>query len=574
MPLYLEGGPVVRQNQALEDFDTPFRTYLRSKFNDALDNNLTPLLGEQERLRQTYAPGMLDPGDPMAGIDPTFGPMPVRVDAATARARVQEARVKLDIPDDGIPDAALNILIERRRRQRAYDDAISRSPTGVRSVAGVAASFVGAALDPLNIASAFVPVVGEARYTLMLGRAAGAMGRAGVRAGVGAMEGLAGMAMLEPFTYSAHQSLQDDYKALDSLINIGFGGVLGGGLHVAGGAVRDVLQPGRWKSPEARRADVDATNRAIAAHYADETAIIAGQSAERAGAVDRILAASDQAATEAHAARGAMRTAQGLPPEPVGMTAARIVNALEENRARLTELQEKPGFLLTADEKVLLDAGEQGVEALTPELRAVAETPEVQRAVEIIQKPGFLRTAEENAFLAGLRKDVTPAALRRGEVTAPSVATATTAPTPARPTPALRLVYSADAHQRETALRTAVAQSVDGRTVDVDPIFKTEADLAAAIKRQGAPESSRLADFEASRMADERLAAAPKSNDLKDAEAALAETLSDLESRWQATGRSSRELERVMPELRAMMKQADELSNAARAAALCDIGGA
>ena len=42
-------------------------------------------------------------------------------------------------------------------------------------------------LDPLNIASAFVPVVGEARYANLLARAASPLGRAGVRAGVGAL---------------------------------------------------------------------------------------------------------------------------------------------------------------------------------------------------------------------------------------------------------------------------------------------------------------------------------------------------------------------------------------------------
>jgi hypothetical protein len=50
MPIYLD-GPVIQRGLALEQFETPFQTYLKAKFDDAWDNNITPLLAEDYRVR-------------------------------------------------------------------------------------------------------------------------------------------------------------------------------------------------------------------------------------------------------------------------------------------------------------------------------------------------------------------------------------------------------------------------------------------------------------------------------------------------------------------------------------------
>ncbi|HBM7739289.1 TPA: hypothetical protein LZ417_005308, partial [Escherichia coli] len=108
--------------------------------------------------------------------------------------------------------------------------------------AQIAASLGASLLDPLNIASAFVPVVGEARYANLLARAASPLGRAGVRAGVGALEGAVGAAIIEPLPLLAAAQDQTDYGLSDSLANIALGGLLGGGLHTVGGAISDALK--------------------------------------------------------------------------------------------------------------------------------------------------------------------------------------------------------------------------------------------------------------------------------------------------------------------------------------------
>jgi hypothetical protein len=68
--------------------------------------------------------------------------------------------------------------------------------------------------------------------------------RAAVRAQVGAVEGLAGAALLEPLVYGIATDLQKDYTLADSFLNVAFGTILGGGLHVGGGAVRDHISGG------------------------------------------------------------------------------------------------------------------------------------------------------------------------------------------------------------------------------------------------------------------------------------------------------------------------------------------
>lgn len=143
-------------------------------------------------------------------------------------------------------DAAELRDLKRAELRRA--DTIRRARGGVlEGAATVGLGFIGSALDPLNIASAFVPVVGPARYAGALEQAASAGARAAVRARVGALEGAVGAAMLEPIVYGVAREEQADYDAYDSLTNLAFGTILGGGLHVAGGAIGDWATG--WKPP-------------------------------------------------------------------------------------------------------------------------------------------------------------------------------------------------------------------------------------------------------------------------------------------------------------------------------------
>lgn len=116
--------------------------------------------------------------------------------------------------------------IERQETMRR-----AQAGLGTALTAGLAASI----LDPLNIASAFIPVVGEARYAALVAR----LGVTGARAVRGAAEGFVGAAVLEPFVLAGARYEQADYDAADSLANLAFGTALGAGLHMGGGAITD-----------------------------------------------------------------------------------------------------------------------------------------------------------------------------------------------------------------------------------------------------------------------------------------------------------------------------------------------
>jgi hypothetical protein len=124
--------------------------------------------------------------------------------------------------------------------QRA--DIISRAPDSILAggVARFGSSTAAGLLDPLNIASAFVPGVPEARVAGLLGDAAlGAGGRLAVRAATGATQGIAGQAALAPVEYGVARAQQDDWDAGTALSSIAFGGLIGGVLHGGLGAIED-----------------------------------------------------------------------------------------------------------------------------------------------------------------------------------------------------------------------------------------------------------------------------------------------------------------------------------------------
>lgn len=142
--------------------------------------------------------------------------------------------------DQPVREGIAQELHKLKREELRRMDILSRSPGGFGL--GVAQFGVGlavSALDPINVASAFVPVVGPARYGAMLAKASGAGGRFAVRAGVGATEGALGAALVEPLVYGLAQSEQQEYDALDSLMNVGMGIGLGGGLRSIGGVFAD-----------------------------------------------------------------------------------------------------------------------------------------------------------------------------------------------------------------------------------------------------------------------------------------------------------------------------------------------
>lgn len=155
-------------------------------------------------------------------------------------------REGMEVPKNGITTGLAELLAERRDRRDTINLSLSRSRGGAGLLAaqfgvGLAGSF----LDPLNVASAFIPSLGAAKLGIMMQR----HGKTGGRFVAGARDGFIGAAALEPIVAGqAYLENDRDYTAMDSFLNLTFGTVMGGGLHAGFGKLSDRIQKSKAKN--------------------------------------------------------------------------------------------------------------------------------------------------------------------------------------------------------------------------------------------------------------------------------------------------------------------------------------
>ena len=140
--------------------------------------------------------------------------------------------------------SVVDIMVREKNEERARQSIMARGPKGswnplnggfyvgaAKFGTGLATSF----LDPINIAASFIPVYGQARFAKKVAQ----VGFTRARATRGAVEGAVGATLVEPIVYGVAKSLQSDYDLYDSFLNVTFGTVLGSGLHVGAGKLKD-----------------------------------------------------------------------------------------------------------------------------------------------------------------------------------------------------------------------------------------------------------------------------------------------------------------------------------------------
>ena len=170
-----------------------------------------------------------------------------RLSAAEAADRIKSTGLKVDLtPRDGqYTGSQLDVILERQRELAKVRDIRERTPWSIGSPVRGLAMFGAGILDPINLATAFVPWTRAipAAQGLRAAALSSSFGtRTAGRAGFGAVDAGISTAVLEPFYYGMRQSLGDDYDAVDSMINIGFGTAFGGGVHSLGGAGVDAFR--------------------------------------------------------------------------------------------------------------------------------------------------------------------------------------------------------------------------------------------------------------------------------------------------------------------------------------------
>jgi hypothetical protein len=577
---FYAGDAPALDSRSLLDIPSDAGDVFDSAFDSAFSTNPTTSLFRIGELSEAANPSpVIDP----AG-NAIYGPEVSKISAESARERVAGAGLSLKVPDEGISQGALDILIQRQREQLARQQVIARSPSG-RLGTQVAAGLAASLLDPLNIASAFVPVVGEARYAALLEGAATPLARFGVRAGVGTVEGAVGAAIIEPLPLLAARQDQTDYSLTDSLANIAMGGVLGGGLHSVGGAVSDALR---------RRLATDQTNlpgldTATAVRAPDPIPVTQGRSFDFARVFDQDpeTALRQNLSRQIEADQVELRrTAEQQAIDEIRPTLAgeRVGNVADLRRESLGLTTRDMGLDATYRDQAKAFQG-QGMSRKRAERAArdaiAAERETIRsRQAEINTRLEVNRAGElDRADLGQIERGQIPERLK------PQIEARTRQimngyqqnPLGAAVRTARDTADLADHKIRESALRTAVAQAVSGREINVKHLFDLE-DSAKASNAMDAirqPQPRRLdADGQAESA---RADAQPKNMDDVDAAAqALSEDqalVNDLLAQLPEADRTAvlaagRE---EADAAEAQAAKAEQYSKAYKAAAICDI---
>lgn len=575
MTLFTDGLIIRRDRNLLDDVVTGQFDAAEASFDQAMFENPTSAarrIGELNRAEQGRVEMQAYPayGIPERRAEPET-PL---LTAEQARARIKEEGLDLTVEDSGIRAGALDILIERKREEVKRKFILDNAPASTVPVQ-LLAGFAASALDPINVASAFVPVVGEARYASLLARAGqSAMARAAVRAQVGAVEGAVGAALVEPLVLYASARDQADYDLTNSLLNVAFGSVLGGGLHAAGGLVSDLrrgnlLEQVRVESlAEAPQgAEVRATTPEIALRRGDDDPMLRLSDSLAMGIeADRVRIA------EASAIQARDDLVPQIRAELEAVAAGRLPN-VGDLKAERSSIEKSLASLDESYSVRAKDFQRQGLTRKQAERAARdAITEERQRLTERQQEvetalSGNARAEQARAELSRLRRGEIPEryqaklAERAGQISGGFDLRQT----------ARAMAEAAPWQVRESALRTAVAQAVTGRPIDVEPLFH----LADPAKRKAALERIKepvktVSDPEgeaAAYMADET-ADALDGTDLEGAERMLADELALTQ---EMASQAGVDVAPFVREADALVADAETFSAAYRAAALCQL---
>jgi len=514
--------------------------------------------------------GRLEPETPLIGAD-------------QARDQVAGAGLDIKIPEQGIRQGALDILMQRHQEQLARQQVMARANGGSLPTK-IAGSLAASLLDPLNIASAFVPVVGEARYARLLAGAASPLGRAGVRGGVGALEGSVGAAILEPLPLMAAQQDQTEYGLSDSLANIALGGALGGGLHSVGGAVSDALR--RRLATEAAPVETSLNAGAAARPVEAGRSVDLGRMfdedpdlALRAGLSRQLEAdqaslyrsAEQQALDEIRPSLTGERIGNvaDLKAERVGLVAQDMaLDATYRDRAKAFQGQRLSRKQAERAARDAIATERQQIRTRTSEIDTLLErnrAGELDRRdlglIERGQVPERLQPqiqARARQIMQGYQQRPLGAAIRTARETA----------------------EGADWTIRDNALRTAVAQAMTGREIDVAKLFELDepAKAASALEYLKRPQTRRVDPEGSAESARVDGQLQPRGGDeLEEARAALAEDEAlaremlaqlpeDQRAQVEAMGRDE------MAAAEAEAAKAQQYAKAYRAAAICELG--
>lgn len=587
----------------ITDYPTPLGDYLSAQAGSAfqsIEDRYSTLSGfTPDRTIVGYNPD----GYPVYGQDPSQ----TKVLPDQAQAELDAAGVKMKAPTDGMYRDTLDALVQRQQEQTARAVAIAGSPTGARSVLGFGVQAATSMLDPINIAASFVPVIGPLKYTGMLADAGSALGRAGIRFGVGAAEGAAGAAVTQPLDYLAAKNAGDDYTMTTALQNIAFGAAFGAGLHTIGGAAHDVVAgaPERPMPPTVH-ADVPdtlpdnpATAPDISTRAGQQPIVVRLETGDVPISPLGSAWMNNSVSHETRIAATTTSVSQLLDGRNVEVNP--IIRADPDFQYRMAT-QQQPTDMASALTQAHADVEPQLRAELTAQAGNAADPGAVtqmrsqldQINTELAQPPvpskGDIRALQSNQRLKysdaaaqaqqqldARRADLEQQATRLSQ----AIETNRQATQASQDLATLNRGEIPDRYQDRMQQRAEQLLQGDPMTAAIKQLYSPspESDLAAA-QRQNAPENVAVADPDMSRAADERMTSAPEG--LRNATADGAEqAMNDAQIRFQdaidnlkRSGLSDESIASLQKELEPFdiaLKDSDNLGKAARAAAICGV---
>lgn len=160
-----------------------------------------------------------------------------RISIAEGRLRTPEELTEqygyLDLTFDlPMTQGEADILAENKKAEQIRRALIDYGPQGaLPGIAQFGTGVLAAMVDPLELATAFIPFVGQGTKIAALAR----LSEVGRRTAIGAANGFVGSVVTEPGYYMLSKSQQLDYTMTDALFNVGVGTILGGGIGTVSG---------------------------------------------------------------------------------------------------------------------------------------------------------------------------------------------------------------------------------------------------------------------------------------------------------------------------------------------------
>jgi len=534
----------------LENYEAPLADYLGTTASEAFTRNPLPSVGragEQARERGEIGEGFFEGQFP----DPTREPSR-KLHPEEANKRFGHLGLTFNEP---VFEGEAGLLARRKELEVARQSVFQRAPSGFGpGAASIGIELLVTATDPLNVASAFIPVVREARFARLTER----FGRTTARVIRGGAEGAVGAVAVEPFVLGQARREQADYDLTHSLLNIAFGTALGGGLHAVAGKIGDRLRASSQRAREAslRSAIAEVVegrkvatpervlllDDSVRGDLFGSTAVSRGGFAERFAPQDtplRLPGQEEIVPAAAGAAPASSRAALGRKDEPLVFTDRKKAEKFVQKEKR-----KKDGRKLQLEE-----AGDEII---------LRERTEAQ---PLRQPDGSVLTFKTERSAKKHIERVRPGQAADLDVV------------PVGKAGEREFAIVSDATKADLASFRAAPESVRfaAPPPKVEAVPNARQLIEQAVKEAADPRSLTLPDFRGADLAEERLAEVTPAAKPEDAQAMLDEEMEQISELQRQLELSDDEVISLFNEADEGIRNAEDLGKAARAAAICEL---